>query len=415
MAHTRNFQEIASRARFARLIPYSKHRTTLADAFVVARQVKFRSLTQGPGITTFEKSVKQYVNSDYAVAVSSATAGLHIALLALELEPDSEVITTPLSFLASANCILYAGLKPVFVDIDPSSKNLDKAQVENVLRNNPKIKAVIAVHYAGLPLDAAWFAKLKVEFGVKIIEDAAHALGANYENGEKVGSSRNTDLTVFSFHPVKSVTTGEGGVVVTNSPELNHRLLRFRSHGIEQDPSLYSNKLLSHTNHIPNPWYREMTSLGYHYRMTELQASLGINQMKKLSKFISSRRRLAENYNLLLQGNQIMKPAQIIDTSRSAHHLYPVEINYTLTQISRAKLMLELRKNGIGTQVHYMPINMNPYYRALGYECEKVPNALSYYSRALSIPLYPGLTFKQQKFIINSAMKILTQEKIQLD
>lgn len=390
------------------MIPYSKHRTTFADAFAVARQVKFRSLTQGPGIATFEKSVKRYVNSEYAVAVSSATAGLHIALLALELEHDSEVITSPLSFLASANCILYAGLKPVFVDIDPITKNLDKEKVEKTLSSNPRIRAIIAVHYAGLPIDTEWFAKLKAEYGVKIIEDAAHALGANYENGEKVGSSRTTDLTVFSFHPVKSVTTGEGGVVVTNSASLNQKLLALRSHGIQQNPSMHVNRFLSHTNNVPNPWYREMTVLGFHYRITEIQASLGVSQMRKLDKYISQRRKLASNYDQILKDNEIIKSAQSVNTARSAHHLYPIEIDFTKTKVSKAGLILELRNRGIGTQVHYMPIPLNPFYANLGYQSEAIPNAISYYYKALSIPIYPGLRASQQKKVISEIVKILS-------
>ena len=389
------------------MIPYSKHKTTFADAFAVARQVKFRSLTQGPEIANFENSVKQYVNSKYAVAVSSATAGLHIALLALELEPNAEVITSPLSFLSSANCILYAGLKPVFIDIDPTTKNLDKIQVENALRKNPNIKAIIAVHYAGLPLEATWFKKIKSEFGVKIIEDAAHALGAYYETGEKVGNSQTTDLTVFSFHPVKSVTTGEGGVVVTNSQDFYQKLLVLRSHGIEQNPELHTNRFLSHTNNTPNPWYREMKILGFHYRITEIQASLGVSQMRKLNKYISKRRKLAINYSKILNNNKFIKPAQLVNTENSAHHLYPVEIDFTKTKISKAELMLELKKKGIVTQVHYMPIPLNPYYANLGYLNEDIPNAVSYYVKALSIPIYPGLKSSQQDKVIAEIVKIL--------
>lgn len=393
------------------MIPYSKHKTTFADAFAVARQVKFRSLTQGPEIANFENCVKQYVSSEYAVAVSSATAGLHIALLALELEPNAEVITSPLSFLSSANCIIYAGLKPVFIDIDPTTKNLDKIQVENALRKNPNIKAIIAVHYAGLPLESSWFKKIKSKFGVKIIEDAAHALGAHYENGDNVGNSRITDMTVFSFHPVKSITTGEGGIVVTNSEDLKQKLLALRSHGIEQNPELLINRFLSHTNNNLNPWYREMKMLGFHYRITEIQASLGVSQMKKLSKYISKRREIAAYYDQILQNNHSIKPAQSVNTERSAHHLYPLEIDFTETKISRAELMLHLKKKGIGTQVHYMPIPFNPYFTNLGYQNQDIPNAVSYYFKALSIPIYPGLKTSQQNKIVAEIEKILNADR----
>ena len=394
------------------MIPYSRHVVNFRDAISVARQIRFGSLTQGKTIDEFETKVASYVGSSYAVAVSSATAGLHIALLSLNLEPGDKVITSPMSFLASSNAILYAGLTPVFIDINPETKNIDISKLREAILADGKIKAVIPVHYAGLPCNMEEIKSVCADSNIKIIEDAAHALGGSYNNGSLVGSNNYSDLTVFSFHPVKSVTTGEGGVVTTNSLDLYNKLCQFRSHGLEKTPIDFVNPVLAFTKNEINPWYREMKVLGYHYRLTEIQARLGISQMQKLTKFMHLRLKAAKYYDKLIKPGMHFAPAQTQDKSKSGNHLYPIEINFEKVNLSRAELMKQLRKVGIGTQVHYMPINMNPYYEKSGFDPFKTPHAMNYYFSALSIPIYPGIKKRQQRRIISTLNKLLSESKV---
>ena len=410
MAYSTDFQRTTSQKWTSLVFPYSKHTTNLSDALKVGFQIKSGSLTQGPTIAEFEKQITRYTGSKYAVAVSSATAGLHISLLSLNLPPGSEVITSPISFLSSANCALYSLLKPVFVDIDPKTKNLDIDLVEKTIQENPNIKAVIPVHYAGLPCDMERLSTFRDKYGVRIIEDAAHALGAQYLAGEKVGNSNYSDLTVFSFHPVKSITTGEGGAITTNNPEIYETLKSLRTHGIEQEPKNLKNKFLAYTENETNPWYREMTGLGYHYRLTEIQARLGVSQFNKLDRFIKNRRELANFYDKELANHDLIKPAQLVLKKHSGHHLYPVEIAFEKININRRDLMNKLREKGIVTQVHYMPIPLNPYYQQLGYKVSDLINTLDYYYRAISIPLYPTLKLKNQKYILSCINQILEKK-----
>ena len=383
----------------------------MRDALAVAHQIRFRTLTQGNAVEDFEEKVSNFVDSKYAVAVSSATAGLHIALLALNLQPGDKVVTSPLSFLASSNVILYAGLTPVFVDICPKTKNLDFAMLKNTIENDSKIKAVIPVHYAGLPCEMDKIFELCASKKIKIVEDAAHALGGSYSDGQMIGSNSFSEMTVFSFHPVKSVTTGEGGVVSTNSLEVYTRLCQLRSHGYEKQPTQFLNSLLAYTNHELNPWYREMKILGFHYRLTEIQARLGISQMRKLEKFMEKRRKAAAYYDKLISSEMVFSPAQKMNKNQSGNHLYPIEIDFHKTQVSKSTLMVKLRELGIGTQVHYMPINMNPYYESLGFEPHETPNAMNYYFSTLSIPIFPGITKRQQRWIIESINNILKENE----
>ena len=390
------------------MIPYSRQTVTLFDSLKVGWHVWRHSLTQGPKISEFEKAVASEVGAQYAVAVSSATAGLHIALEALELPKGREVLTSPISFMSSSNAVFYAGLTPKFIDIDSSSLNIDLHKVGAEIVSNKNVSAVIPVHFGGLPCDMEVLSEYATPIGMPVIEDAAHALGASYKCGSKVGSCKYSDMTVFSFHPVKSVTTGEGGVITTNDFEIYQRLLQLRSHGINQLSENFQNPLLSSTNGIRNPWYHEMQRLGYHYRLTEIQAVLGISQMKKLKKYIAKRQSRAKLYDLLFANSAMVRPAQEVDTYASARHLYVLRINFSTTKISRAELMIALKEMGIGTQVHYRPIPQQPYYANLGYDFADYPEALHYYEEALSIPLFPKLRRSQQKYVAKTILELLT-------
>jgi UDP-4-amino-4,6-dideoxy-N-acetyl-beta-L-altrosamine transaminase len=389
------------------LIPYGKHNVTWGDALKVLWQIRFRSLTQGPQIEKFEFEVAKAVGAKYAVAVSSATAGLHLAALAIKLPQGSKVITSPISFVASSNSLLYAGYKPEFLDIDPNTLNLDLELIKARVELNNEIKAILPVHFAGLPCDMEKISEIALEYDLTVIEDAAHALGAEYPNGAKVGSCAYSDMTVLSFHPVKSITTGEGGMVTTNDYDLYKSLLRLRSHGINKLDDEFQDPLLSRTASTPNPWYYEMIELGYNYRMTEIQAVLGISQLKRLEKFMVKRFRRVSRYSDLFQAINAVRFAQNCDLKKSANHILPVRIDFANLKISRAALINSLRSVGVGSQVHYIPIPMQPYYKSLGYNFTNIPEAVSYYEECLSLPLFPDLSKSQQKKVVREISKLL--------
>jgi len=386
---------------------YGKQSTNLRDALVVGWQVWRKSLTQGPKIQEFESAVAKKVGAKYAVAVSSATAGLHLALLALELEPNSEVATSPISFLSSSNAALYAGLKPRFIDIEPETVNISITKTLQAISESDSIKALIPVHMAGSACELEELSKAAKAKGVAIIEDAAHALGGHYSNGQPVGNCAFSDMTVFSFHPVKSVTTGEGGVITTNREDLYRKLLRLRSHGINQLDDPLVDPILGFTDGKKNLWYHEMQELGFHYRLSEIQAALGVSQLKKLDKFISKRRKIAKNYDLLFKDFPGVYPIQTHARDVSAHHIYILRIDFSKKSISRHELMTRLRSAGIGTQVHYRPIPTQPYYQALGYTMSNIPEALDYYATCLSIPLHPKITKRKQRRIHREMRQLL--------
>jgi len=394
------------------MIPYGKQSVTTLDALRVAFQIRFRSLTQGPKIAEFEKSVAKYVGSEYAVAVSSATAGLHLTTLALSAGRPGKVITSPISFAASSNSIFYAGLRPRFVDIDPTSLNIPFQEIARTVEVDKEILGITAVHFAGAACDMKAISDLAKQNGVFVIEDAAHGLGGQYSTGENIGCCKYSDATVFSFHPVKSVTTGEGGVITTNNKELYELLLSLRSHGFARENTPTKNKILGITEGKKNTWYQEMDKLGFHYRLTEIQAVLGLSQMKRLDRFILKRRRLVSRYLTLLDGDSIISPSQKIDFSRSANHLFVVSIDFSKLNSSRNDVMLALKSRGIGTQVHYKPIFLHPYYQQLGFVEADYPNALSYYSQCISLPLFPDLTFRKQRHVIKELKSIIEEAKI---
>lgn len=383
------------------MIPYGKHFIESDDIDAVIRVLKSGSLTQGQAVDAFEREIADYVGAKFAVAVSSGTAALHLAAMAAGLGPESTLITSPITFVASANAALYVGANVAFADIDPNTINMSPSALRNTLDAHPNTRAIVPVHFGGLPCDMLEIKALADSAGAVVIEDAAHALGARYKDGGRVGSCTHSLMTIFSFHPVKLIAAGEGGMITTNDESVYRKLIRLRSHGINKLDDLFIEIEQSATNGIQNPWYYEMQELGFHYRITDIQCALGLSQFKKIERFISRRAQLAKNYDISFSNKKICRPAQPISGGgTSGHHLYVLRINFEELGISRAAFMNYLRKSGIITQVHYMPVPMQPYYRKLGFNAEHYPNAIDYYNEALSIPLYYGLKDIEQEFVI---------------
>ena len=389
------------------MISYGRHHIDEADIQAVVDCLRSGALTQGPKVAEFEQAMLAYVGARYAVAVSSGTAALHIAALAAGVGPTSAVVTSPITFVASANAALYVGARPVFADVDPETTNISPSALAETLSQNPDTKAVIPVHFAGLPCDMHAIKIIAAQAGALIIEDAAHALGSRYSDGKMVGCCAHSLMTIFSFHPVKSITTGEGGMITTNDEQIYRRLLRLRSHGINKGSDDFLNKEAAYTDGIPNPWYYEMRELSFNYRITDIQCALGLAQLAKLDRFVKRRRQLVARYDKAFNGLKLIQPVQMSGRDRSAHHLYPVRIDFDAAGISRAELMNRLRGRGIISQVHYMPVPGHPYYRRLGFCPDNYPNAQAYYRQALSIPLYYDLTEEQQDTVISLLKELL--------
>ncbi len=390
------------------MIPYGRQTVNFKDVFEVAKQLRFRSLTQGDKTLDFEKYAAEYCGAKYAVAVANATAGLQIAIKSLNLEENSKIATSPISFVASSNSIIYNGLQPYFIDIETENGNMSISILENQLKGGLRISAVIPVHFAGQSCEMLLLKKLSEEYKFKIVEDAAHALGGNYEDGTKIGSCKYSDLTVFSMHPVKSITSGEGGLITTNNKDLYFKLLRLRSHGINKLDDKFLNLTNSQTDGITNLWYYEMIQLGFNFRLTDIQAALALSQIKRLDKFISKRRKIAHQYFQLLRQIKHLEPLiQFDNIKNSALHIFVIKIDFTKLKISRNSLMQKMRDQGVGSQVHYIPIPMQPYYKDLGYETAHYPKSMEYYNSALSIPIFPRLKKKEVKHICKTLNEII--------
>ncbi|CAM8429632.1 WecE Predicted pyridoxal phosphate-dependent enzyme apparently involved in regulation of cell wall biogenesis [Candidatus Methylopumilus universalis] len=390
------------------MIPYGKHHIDEDDIQAVVDILRSSFLTQGPAVEAFEKAVAEYVGVKYAVAVSSGTAALHLAALAAGVGPGTSVVTSPITFVASANAARYCGGDVLFADIDPETINMSPDALQDVLLKNSNVKAIIPVHFAGLPCDMVAIKNLADDAGAIVIEDAAHALGATYSNGKRVGCCENSLMTIFSFHPVKAIAAGEGGMITTNDEATYRKLIRLRSHGINKldDPFLAIDQAI--TNEAINPWYYEMQELGFHYRITDIQCALAFSQLKKLDTFVSRRRDLASQYDKLFKEISEFKPIQIMGRLQSAHHLYVLRINFDAIKFNKSKLMSHLKSQGIGSQVHYIPLARHPYYRALGFLPESYPNAEFYYKEALTIPLFYNLTNDQQHKIFQAFQEVLS-------
>ncbi|MBM3702112.1 MAG: UDP-4-amino-4,6-dideoxy-N-acetyl-beta-L-altrosamine transaminase [Actinobacteria bacterium] len=376
-----------------RIIPYGRQCVDASDIREVIKVLKSDWLTQGPKVKEFESELCQYTGSKYAVSVSSGTAALHMSCLAAGIKPGDEVITSPMTFVASANCILYCGGKPIFADIQKDTVNIDPEEIKKKI--NPNTKALIPVHFAGHPCDLEEIKGIAEKHNLLVIEDASHALGAEYKN-LKIGSCKYSDMTVFSFHPVKSITTGEGGAVLTNREDLYEKLLLFRNHGITKDKK--------NMDHYEGPWYYEMQELGFNYRMTDFQCALGISQLKKLEKFLNRRREIVNIYNKkLAEIDKIILPVEK-PYVKSSWHIYYIRLKDSRR---RKIIFVKLRKNNVGVQVHYIPIHLQPYYKKnFGYKVGDYPKAEEYYKSTITLPLFPKMIDSEIRCVVNIIKKV---------
>lgn len=399
-----------------KFLPYSSHHVTDNDINAVIEVLKSDWLTQGPSIPEFEATLADCQGAPEAVACTSGTAALHLAMLALGLGEGDAIITTPNTFVATANCARFVGARVLFADIDPSTGLIDPGSVARLVENDTRgeIKAILPVHFAGQPADLPAIYDLALRHGAKVVGDASHAIGATYEsNGQhyQIGCNPHSDLTVFSFHPVKHVAMGEGGAVVTDDDELANRLRMFRNHGIVRRDFVNSDLAFS-ADGIPNPWYYEMSDLGFNYRLTDIQAALGLSQIKRLKISLDRRREIADTYRRLIDRTFTEKevlPLTLRPNVSHAYHLFVVRIDFANLGVSRAVVMNRLRANGIGTQVHYIPVHLQPYYHGLCQtDSHDLPGVEKYYSTTLSLPMYPELTESDIERVVKELASALT-------
>ena len=389
MSYNKNYKPIE-------FLSYGKQQIDEDDISAVVETLRSDFLTQGPKVEEFEKALCDYTGAKYAVAFANGTATLHCAVASLNIEQNAEAITSPNTFVASSNCMAYNGIRPVFADIDPKTYNINPKEI--LKKISDKTRLIIPVHFAGQPCDMEQINQIAKKHSLFVIEDAAHAIGSRYADGTMVGNCRYSDMTSFSFHPVKTMTTGEGGAVTTNSRELYEKLKLFRSHGITRDPALLQQ------NH--GVWYYEMQELGYNYRITDIQAALGVTQLKKLDNFVKRRREIVRRYNEAFADLKLVTIPYEQTGVVSAFHLYVLMIDFDRLGVTRNELMLHLKGKNIGTQVHYIPVLTQPYYqRTSGYKQGDYPIAEDYYKKALSIPLYPKMTDDDVEYVIRSIIE----------
>ncbi|WP_409306250.1 UDP-4-amino-4,6-dideoxy-N-acetyl-beta-L-altrosamine transaminase [Pectobacterium sp. B1J-3] len=387
------------------MIPYGRQDINQADIDEVISVLKSDFLTQGPYVPAFEKRVADYCEVKHALAVNSATSALHIACLALGLSKGDWLWTTPITFVASSNCALYCGASVDFIDVDPETYNIDidklaeKLAVAEKERRLPKV--VVPVHLCGLSCDVKRIQQLAKQYNFKIIEDASHAIGGHYLE-RPVGSCQYSDITVFSFHPVKIITTAEGGMVLTNDGRLADKMALLRSHGITRD----AEKM---THEPDGSWYYQQIDLGFNYRMTELQAALGVSQMDRLDKFVAKRHHIAKKYDKLLANLPVYTPQYHTEKAYSGLHLYVIRLNLELITTTHKAVFDYLRANGIGVNLHYIPVHTQPYYQNMGFKQGDFPEAERYYREAISLPMFPTLTEEDQLHVVNVLSQALAQ------
>lgn len=390
MEYIESLKYFKNRKTGRKMIPYGRQTIEEDDIQAVVDVLRSDYLTTGPKIAEFEKMVADYVGAKYAVAISNGTSALHAACFAAGIQPGDEVITTPLTFAASSNCVLYCGGTPVFADVDLKTYNIDPEDIRRKITD--KTKAIIAVHLAGQPCDMDEIHKIAKEHDLLVIEDGAHALGSVYK-GKKVGTL--SDMTTFSFHPVKPITTGEGGMIVTDNEEFYQKMMLFRSHGITRDENLMTRN--------DGSWFYQQLDLGYNYRITDIQCALGCSQMKKLDRFLARRKEIVARYNeAFADCENIIIPYQLPETE-SGWHLYIVQVK----NCDRRKVFEALREQGIAVNVHYIPVYKHPYYQEHGYKDVHCRNAEEVYSHIISLPLYPTLTEEQQQYVIETLKYVI--------
>jgi UDP-4-amino-4,6-dideoxy-L-N-acetyl-beta-L-altrosamine transaminase len=398
-----------------KFIPYGKQTIDKADIKAVSDVLKTDWITQGPKVGEFEKALAGYCGAKYAVAVSNGTAALHIACLAAGLKKGDEAITTPITFAATSNSVLYTGAKPVFADVEPDTANISLTEIKKNLTSRTKV--ILPVDYAGLPCDIAGIWALAKKKGLTVIQDGCHALGAEYrskgkgkrkkEKWLKVGCCEHADMTVFSFHPVKSITTGEGGAVLTKDKRLYEKLSDLRTHGITKENSKFKNR----NTHSDGEWYNEMQALGFNYRSTDIQCALGISQLGKLDGFIKRRREIASEYSRCFSGNPFFDIPVETAGARSAWHLYAIRLKDRYVG-ARKEIFETLRARGIGAQVHYVPVHLHPYYRSLGYKKGLCPWAERFYKGEISLPIYPLMTKSDRTTVVETVIDIFNERGI---